>query len=183
MGASPGAHKRKAGLVQTIETSSDKYDLIQVVGAGTFSIVHKARRQSDPTTVVAVKRLKPLDQAATRIRDEVSCLHALTGCENIVRLLDCRRTSDGQVDIIMPYLEHADFAEALAAGWFDAVHTRLYTRGLFRALAHMHDHGFLHRDIKPANVLYSFEQRRAVVVEPTAPAGVSEAQVSSFLAD
>ena len=127
----------------TLATPSDKYDLLEVVGEGTFSVVRKARRRSDATTV-AVKRLKKLEQAAARIRDEVSCLRALTGCAHIVQLLDCHR-ADGQIDIIMPYFEHADFAEALAADRFNRAHTRCYMRGLFRALAHIHEKGCAHR--------------------------------------
>lgn len=84
-----------------VETPEDTYDLLDVVGEGTFSIVHKARRRSDGKSLVAVKRLKQMDQAASRIRDEAGCLHALRGCEHIVSVLDCARI-DGQVDIVMP---------------------------------------------------------------------------------
>ena len=155
----------KSPAAESITTPSDHYDLLEAVGSGTFSVVRKARRDSDAATV-AVKRLKKLDQAAARIRDEVSCLRALSGCPHIVRLLDCHhRKGDNQIDIIMPYFEHADFADALAEGKFTPVHTRCYLRGLFDALAYMHERGFVHRDIKPGNALYSFETRMTIVVD------------------
>ena len=141
--ASPPTRERSATLPSqlrdTLTTPSEKYELREIVGEGTFSVVRKARRQSDKT-VVAVKRLKKLEQAAARVRDEIACLRALSGCEHIVRILDCHR-SDGQIDIIMPYFEHCDFGEELARGRFDEQHARLYLRGVFRALAHMHERG------------------------------------------
>ena len=125
---------------ECIATPLDQYELQEVVGEGTFSVVRKAKRLSDAATV-AVKRLKKVDQAASRIRDEISCLRALSGCAQIAELLDCHR-ADGQVDIVLPYFAHCDFADALAADRFTPYHTRAYLRGLFVALAHMHERGF-----------------------------------------
>ena len=97
--------KRKASPPRpSLTTRADSYDLLEVVGEGTFSVVRKARRASDAATV-AVKRLKTLEQAASRIHDEVMCLRALAGCEHIVRVLDCLGV-DGQRDIVMPYFPH-----------------------------------------------------------------------------
>ena len=118
----PGAssRKRKASPLpapstpkiakDVLTTPVDHYELLEVVGEGTFSVVRKARRQSDPQTFVAVKRLRRLEQAAARIRDEVQCLRALRGCDNVAQLLDCHR-ADGDISIVMPYFEHHDFAD------------------------------------------------------------------------
>lgn len=122
---------------ELISTAADDYALLSIVGEGTFAVVHKARRRSD-AALVAVKRLKCLDQAAARIRDEISCLRSLSGCAHTVQLLDCHR-ADGTWDIVTPYFEHVDFGDALAAGRFTPEHTLLYTRALFEALGHIHD--------------------------------------------
>ena len=63
------------------------------------------------------------------------------------------------------YFEHADFADALANGLFTPSHSSCYIAGLFRALEHIHAHGFVHRDIKPTNALYNFAQRRTLVID------------------
>ena len=83
-----------------LQTVLDTYVALDKVGEGTFSTVHKARRESDGS-VVAIKRLKKVEQAASRIRDEVGCLFALQGCDHIATILDCWR-HNGQVDIVMP---------------------------------------------------------------------------------
>ena len=60
-----------------VETPVDRYRLLERVGEGTFSVVHKACPSTAPGTQVAVKRLKKVEQAGARIRDEVGCLMAL----------------------------------------------------------------------------------------------------------
>ena len=92
------AAKRGHALVATAATS---YELLGVVGEGTFSVVHRARCTADGQ-LRAVKRLKKVEQAASRIRDEVGCLLALRGCEHVVSILDCVRHDGGHIDIVMP---------------------------------------------------------------------------------
>ena len=166
-------------------SSEARYELLDIIGEGTFSVVHRARSRFD-RSLRAVKILKKVEQAATRIRDEVGALLALRGCEHVVSVLDCVRHDDGQIDIVMPcvraaaeqeahparrplttdvrlpcrYFPHADFGAALAKGLFTPEHIRCYTLGLFHALQHIHAHGYVHRDIKPNNVLYNFSERR-----------------------
>eukprot|EP00900_Chrysochromulina_parva_P004721 jgi/Chrpa1/1424/Chrysochromulina_OHIO_Genome00003887-RA len=122
-------------------SSEARYELLDIIGEGTFSVVHRARSRFD-RSLRAVKILKKVEQAATRIRDEVGALLALRG-----------------------YFPHADFGAALAEGLFTPEHIRCYTLGLFYALQHIHAHGYVHRDIKPNNVLYNFSERRTLVVD------------------
>eukprot|EP00966_Prymnesium_polylepis_P318099 7347917-Prymnesium_polylepis.1 len=73
----------------------------------------------------------------------------------------CRRAAQ----CARSYFQHEDFVRALAAGRFTPNHIRQYMRGLFSALAHIHEHDYVHRDIKPTNVLYSFAEERTLVVD------------------
>lgn len=97
MASSTTTKRRK---LESLTSASDVYDLLEVVGEGTFSVVRMARARGRGG-LVAVKRLKKVEQAASRIRDEVGCLLALRECPHIVDVLDCARDND-QVDIIMP---------------------------------------------------------------------------------
>ena len=85
----------------SIRNEAVSYALLGVVGEGTFSVVYRAVAR--PTnTICAIKRLKKVEQAAARIRDEVGCLMALRGCRYVINILDCVRHPDGHIDIIMP---------------------------------------------------------------------------------
>ena len=67
--------RRRAGMSKKrqkcIQTDEDTYDLQEVIGEGTFSVVYKAQPRKDPTATVAIKRLKHNGDCA-RIRDEIA---------------------------------------------------------------------------------------------------------------
>jgi len=82
-------------------------------------------------------------------RAEVEALLRLAH-PSVNRLLDVHVTPAG-VDLVLEWaegtLERAGLPlppDALARGW---------VRGLFQALAHVHERGFVHADVKPANLL------------------------------
>jgi serine/threonine protein kinase len=88
---------------EVLGTGGEEYALLEMIGEGTFSVVHKARRHSDGS-LVAVKRLKPCHMQSARVRDEAGALLAL-GIEpnpNVVGVLDAVRCEDGRVDLVMP---------------------------------------------------------------------------------
>eukprot|EP00908_Phaeocystis_cordata_P013943 Transcript_25055.p1 GENE.Transcript_25055~~Transcript_25055.p1 ORF type:complete len:441 (-),score=124.99 Transcript_25055:65-1387(-) len=153
-----------------MSTDLDTYTLVEPIGEGTFSVVFKAQAERGALgggaghSVVAAKILKDGQSDYTRITKEFRCLAALKGHENVVSVLD--GSNDGcRIMLVMPYFEHEDFGEKLHSGAFTDVHIGSYMTGLFSALIHIHNHGFIHRDIKPTNVLYNFQSRRTKVVD------------------
>lgn len=99
---SKGSKRRRADVVaEDAAIDGCGFELIDVIGEGTFSVVYRARSRMNGQ-LCAVKRLKRMGQAASRIRDEVGCMLALRGCEHVVRVIGCSRDESGQVDIVMP---------------------------------------------------------------------------------
>jgi len=166
--------KRKLGLEAEAEGgvvlkgARFSYLLGEMIGEGTFSVVHKATQIGTGATV-AVKRLKEQTQDPYRLRDELAALRKLgDSLHHIVVPLDATR-KDGanpRLSIVMPYVRHDDFADALQRGAFTPEHIRAYMLGLFTALKRIHHHGFIHRDIKPSNVLYNFDSKTVRLSKP-----------------
>jgi len=76
-----------------LETKKNVYDLLEVIGEGTFSVVHRAKRRASrdgsPERECAVKRLKDSPDGA-RVRDEAKCLLCLDN-EHVVKIQDAFR--------------------------------------------------------------------------------------------
>lgn len=151
-------------MAHIVTTAHDSYKLLDEIGNGTFSVVHKARRACDGE-MVAIKCLRPHNLDMKRAYEELKCIKKLCH-ENIVGVLDAAKSEDSKkVFFVMRLFEHDHFETALAAGRFTEEHMRAYMRGLFDALDHIHSREYIHRDIKPNNVLYHFGSKRTLVVD------------------
>ena len=124
----------------------DAYELCDQIGEGTYSRVFRAKRRSDGAEH-AIKRLKQAQDGA-RVLAELKCLQALhepVPHPHIVRLIGGFRDGHSSVDFVTELFPHDDFAKALEAGRFTVAHIATYMRGLFSALAHIHEKGYIHR--------------------------------------
>ncbi len=146
----------------------ERYVLTDALGAGGFSEVYKARRESDGMTV-AIKRLFANRSLARFIKEgEILSLHPHP---NVVRYHDFFETesASGRTDsfLVMEYLDGMP-------GWSLRERIREHPDGLpademletfgyyLATLAYLyrHKHSIVHRDIKPAN-LYAPEGQPA----------------------
>lgn len=131
------------------------YELIRPLGRGGMGDVQLARRADGQyLKLVAVKRLLHVDSAKQRERfyAERQILAHLSH-PNIAALLDGGETPDGQLYVVMEYIDGIpllEYAERAGLG----VEKRL---GLFlqvcSAVQHAHRNLIVHRDLKPSNIL------------------------------
>jgi diguanylate cyclase (GGDEF)-like protein len=133
------------------------YRLLDKLGEGASSVVHRAFHEEDPTQPVAIKLTKGLWTEAdieTRVRfeHEADLLSRLSH-ENIVQLR--RFGVHGGVLYLVMELAAGRALSKLIVGReilkiLDIVSV---LRQVAQALAHAHAKGILHRDIKPSNVV------------------------------
>lgn len=134
----------------------DRYRLIERIGIGGMATVYRAEHELLRKSV-AVKLLLPElvgegDMAARFEREAVAA--ARLDHPNVVSITDFGRTTDGQMFLVMEFLEGVPLDELIDTGgrlpWERAVEI---TRQILRGLAHAHDVGVVHRDLKPSNIM------------------------------
>lgn len=143
------------GDTTDVDASFGRFDLLQVIGAGSFGTVWRAQdRELDRTVVVKIPhrhRLSALE-AEQFLREARAA--AQLNHPNIVRVLEVGR-SDGRVYIASEHIDGLDLAERLANEPVTPDEAATLCLKLAEALDHAHDAGVVHRDVKPSNIVIS----------------------------
>ncbi|XP_027758979.1 cyclin-dependent kinase-like 2 isoform X1 [Empidonax traillii] len=134
----------------------EKYQVLGLVGEGSYGVVTKCRNRESGQIVAVKKFLESEDDAAVRkiaVR-EIKLLKQLRH-ENLVNLLEvCKRKKRWY--LVFEFMDHTvlDDLEASPNGLdYDTV--RKYLFQIMRGIAFCHSHNIIHRDIKPENILVS----------------------------
>ncbi|NXO38386.1 CDKL2 protein, partial [Locustella ochotensis] len=134
----------------------DKYQVMGLVGEGSYGVVTKCRHRESGQMVAVKKFLESDDDAAVRkiALREIKLLKQLRH-ENLVNLLDvCKRKKRWY--LVFEFVDHTvlDDLEASPSG-LDYDRVRKYLFQVIRGTAFCHSHNVIHRDIKPENILVS----------------------------
>ncbi|OCT76104.1 cyclin-dependent kinase 13 [Xenopus laevis] len=142
----------------------DKFDIIGIIGEGTYGQVYKAR-DKDTGEMVALKKVR-LDNEKegfpiTAIR-EIKILRQLNH-QSIINMKEIVTDKEDALDfkkdkgafyLVFEYMDH-DLMGLLESGLvhFNEHHIKSFMRQLMEGLDYCHKRNFLHRDIKCSNIL------------------------------
>ena len=130
------------------------YKIIQELGRGGFGTVYLGENIYDANILVAIKVANPLlcsDPAFVESFKKEYRLLAQLSCPQIVRFQGLSQI-DGQIAILMEYLEGESLKERLNKGKITVPESLQIVEEILRGLEYTHAKHILHRDIKPANI-------------------------------
>eukprot|EP00759_Apiculatamorpha_spiralis_P000461 PhF_6_TR10126/c0_g1_i1/m.15738/K02088/CDK3; cyclin-dependent kinase 3 len=142
-----------------------RFEKIEQLGEGTYSVVYKCYDRSECGRIVAVKKIRPFENdpdsgvPCTTLR-ECSVLLSLPPHPNVVRLYEvvylptshssATTTTNPSTLLIFEYVPY-DLRKVLSTPC--DIPTKKFMHQCLSALVHLHSNNVLHRDIKPANLL------------------------------
>ena len=135
---------------------SDKYDILEQLGKGTYGSVHKVLLR-DSAKFLAVKIIKRRffvggDANWERQRQEAKVMESLSH-KSIIRLYDIVETDDA-LYIFMELGRGGElFERIIEHGPPSEDDCKILMRNLLEAVAYLHEKGIVHRDLKLENIL------------------------------
>jgi serine/threonine protein kinase len=142
-----------------------QYEFHNILGAGGMGAVYLAR-QTALDRWVAIKLLPESaaqnEEDASRFITEARSMARLTHA-HIAAVHDFGQTSQGQLYLVMEYVNGLDLHRVIQGGELTQAHIRSLVPQLCDALQYAHQHGVIHRDIKPANILIAENWQTKIV--------------------
>lgn len=134
---------------------SNRYRILDVIGAGGMAFVLSARDQENDR-IVALKILRAelaqFDVAKARFLREAGAAARIKS-EYVAEVFDVGQTDEGLAFIVMEYLEGQTLEELMyERGALPVQEAVDFVLEALEALAHAHALGVVHRDIKPSNL-------------------------------
>ncbi|KAK7364141.1 hypothetical protein VNO80_12570 [Phaseolus coccineus] len=121
-----------------------------ILGHGNGGMVYKVCHKDTSATYA----LKIIRSNVHRALSEVSILRHATDCPYVVGFHGSFENSNGEMAILMEYMDNGSLETALATnGTFSEERLVVVARDILNGLAYLHARNIIHRDIKPANIL------------------------------
>lgn len=139
------------------------FDLIELLGQGTFGAVWKARdRELDRTVAVKVPRRSYVDSSQAEMFLREARTAAQLQHPNIVTVHEVGRAND-QVYIVSDFITGISLDKWMQMRKVTPRESADFCLRVAEALHSAHENGVIHRDLKPANILVNYDAEQNLV--------------------
>ncbi|KAJ6799315.1 cyclin-dependent kinase F-1 [Iris pallida] len=133
---------------------TDRYEVLDRVGSGTYSDVYRARRRSDGLPVA----LKEIHDYQSSFR-EIEALQSLRHAPNVVALVEYFWSDDEDAVLVLEFME-TDVASVVREGrrrdgGIGVGEVKAWMVQILKGVEDCHRSSVVHRDLKPSNLLVS----------------------------
>jgi calcium/calmodulin-dependent protein kinase I len=149
---------KKSVLFDVQANFAQKYDVKEVLGKGSFSVVRLGVTKTDPPEHVAVKIIDKnnIDVKVESLKTEVTILMDLSH-PSIVNLREVFE-DDNYVYMVMDLMVGGELFERICndypMGYSEKTSAQIISK-VVEAIQYLHEKGVIHRDLKPENLLYA----------------------------
>lgn len=150
--------KAKKSIFDVQSSLSSKYDLKEVLGKGSFSVVRLGVTKTEPFEHVAVKIIDKsnIDVKVESLKTEVNILMVMSH-PNIVNLNDVIEDT-GHIYMVMDLMMCGELFDRICNDYpmgYSEKTSSLIIKKVVSAVEYLHSKGVIHRDLKPENLLYA----------------------------
>jgi len=150
--------------MQTQETVSDKYKILEELGRGGMGIVYKAEQIKPVRRQVALKIIKlgmDTSEVVSRFETERQAL-AVMDHPSIAKVFDAGVTNAGRPYFVMELVRGVPITEYCDKNLLTTEERLRLFVSVCQAVQHAHQKGVIHRDLKPKNILVSLQHDQPV---------------------
>jgi len=135
------------------ESIHEKYDVLEEIGRGSFSVVKKGRRKSDKKCF-ALKVIQKKYIKVSLLEREIAIMKKLKH-SNILPLVETYEDPD-QIYLVLELATGGElFDKIVDRGHYSESEASLIVKQILEAVSYLHVEGVVHRDLKPENLLCS----------------------------
>jgi len=138
---------------------SERFEVLDKIGKGTFGTVYKALDKTTNTIVAIKKTFDVLNSKAEseRLFRELTLINSFEEHPNIIKIYNVKKSLNSKDLYLMYEYYPANLYTVIRAKILTSQHIKFISYQLLKLLKYIHSAGIIHRNLKPSNILITPE--------------------------